>query len=82
MRFVKDQEQHLNIELLNRMLVAYEKNDQFYIVHQSNIKQLLANGEITENTIVYNNSITSSLQLENDWKIELNKSWLVKYLTK
>ena len=81
-RFVKDQEQHLNIELLNRMLVAYEKHDEFYIVHQSNIKQLLANGEITENTIVYNNSITSSLQLENEWKIELNKSWLVKYLTK
>lgn len=81
-RFVKDQEQHLNIELLNRMLVAYEEHDQFYIVHQSNIKQLLANGEITENTIVYNNSITSSLQLENEWKIALKKSWLVKYLTK
>jgi hypothetical protein len=81
-RFVKDQEQHLNIELLNRMLVAYEEHDQFYIVHQSNIKQLLANGEITENTIVYNNSITSSLQLQNEWKITLKKSWLGKHLVK
>jgi hypothetical protein len=81
-RFIKDQEKYLNFELLNRMLIAYEENDQFYIVHLSNIKQLLTNGQISENTIVYNNTITSSLQLENEWKIALKKSWLAKHLVK
>ncbi len=81
-RFVKEQEQYFNFELLNRMLIAYEEQNHFYITHQSNIKQLLTEGQISENTMIYNNTITSSLQLENEWKITLKKSWLVKYLTK
>jgi hypothetical protein len=79
-RFVKEQEQYLNIELLNRMLIAYEENGQFYIAHQSDIKELLVSRRITENTIVYNNTITHSKELVHNWTVPLNKTWLSKYL--
>ena len=79
-RFVKELESKFNIELLNRLLVAYEFNSEIEFVHQSKIKDLLANEVINEETFVYNNTLNNSLQLENEWNVPLKNSWLNKYL--
>lgn len=80
-RFIKEQEQFFNIELLNRMLVAYEQNSELQITNQSKIKELLLAGEITKNTLIYDNTITSSNSLLLAWKVPLYKTWLSKYVT-
>ena len=80
-RFIKEQEQVLNIELLNRMLVAYEQNSEIKITHQSKIKELLLAGEITKNTLIYDNTLTSSNELSSSWKVPLSQTWLSKYVT-
>ncbi len=79
-RFIKEQEQLFNIELLNRMLVAYEQNSELQITNQSKIKELLLAGEITKNTLIYNNTITSSNALASAWKVPLSQTWLSKYV--
>jgi len=81
LRFIKEQEQMLNIELLNRMLVAYEQNSELFIIHQSKIKELLLSGDITKDTLIYDNTITSSNSLSLAWKLPLYKTWLSKYVT-
>ena len=68
-------------ELLNRMLVAYEQNSELQITNQSKIKELLLAGEITKNTLIYDNTITSSNSLLLAWKVPLYKTWLSKYVT-
>lgn len=78
-RFIKEQEVQMGIELLNRLLVAYEEHGEPVIVHSSKIKDLLNTGTINENTIVFDNTISSSLQL-NEWKKPLKSTWLNKYL--
>lgn len=80
LRFVKELEQTFSIELLNRLLVAYESNDEVVVVKQSQIAELLASKEINENTLVFNNTITESKDLDSNWKQALNKTWLSKYL--
>lgn len=80
-RFIKEQEQVLSIELLNRMLVAYEQNSELQITHQSKIKELLLAGEITKNTLIYDNTLTSSNDLSSSWKVPLSQTWLSKYVT-
>ncbi len=80
-RFIKEQEQLFNIELLNRMLVAYDQNSELKITSQSKIKELLLTGEITKNTLVYNNTITNSNELDSAWKVPLSQTWLSKYVT-
>lgn len=79
-RFIKEQEQVLNIELLNRMLVAYEQNSELQITHQSKIKELVLSGDITKDTLVYDNTITSSDALVSSWKVPLGQTWLSKYV--
>lgn len=80
LRFVKELEQVFSLELLNRLLVAYEENDEVKVVKQSEIKDLLATNKINENTLVFNNVITHVSEIEDHWKLPLDKTWLAKYL--
>jgi hypothetical protein len=77
-RFIQQQEKGLNIELLNRMIVAMEVNDELMVVHSSKIKELLTAGIINEQTRVFDTTITSSVELK-DWKKPLKNTWLSKY---
>lgn len=79
-RFIKEQELAFGIELLNRLLVAYESNGDVKITHSSKISELLKAGEINENTLVFDNTISSSTQLP-EWKKPLKATWLNKYLS-
>jgi hypothetical protein len=79
MRFVQQQEKELSVELLNRFLVALEINDSLMIVHSSKIKELLSRFVITENTPVFDTTITTSAEL-SQWKKPLKNTWLSKYL--
>jgi hypothetical protein len=79
-RLVKELEKEFSVELLNRLLVAYEKNDDVIVVKQSQIAELLNSKEINENTLVFNNTISQSSDLTDNWKQPLSKTYLSKYL--
>jgi len=77
--FIKEIETQYNVELLNRLLIAYKSNDEVSIVDSSKISELLQNNSINENTIVYNTSISNQNELP-DWEQPLKNTWLAKYL--
>lgn len=79
-RFVKELEQVFSIELLNRLLVAYELNGKVEVVKQSHISELLSSDKLNENTLVFNNTISKSSDLLTNWKQPLQKTWLAKYI--
>jgi hypothetical protein len=81
LRFVKELEQTFAVELLNRLLVAYENNNQVEVIKSSQVKELLAVNQIAANTLVFDNTITESAQLETKWKQPLQSTWLAKYLS-
>ena len=78
-QFIKKLEVEFNIELLNRLLVAYENNAEIEVVHSSKIKELIQINTISENTMVYNTSISIQSELQN-WQQALKNTWLSKYL--
>ena len=80
LRFVKELEQTFSVELLNRLLVAYENNHQVEVIKSSQVKELLAANQITANTLVFDNTITQSSELTTKWKQPLKSTWLSKYL--
>ncbi len=77
--FIKQIETQFNVELLNRLLIAYKIKDDVSVVHSSKIKELLQTNTINENTIVYNTSISNQNELQN-WEQPLKNTWLAKYL--
>lgn len=78
-RFIKETEKQFSVELLNRLLVAYNTNSGIEIVHAAKIKDLLDQNKISETTIVYNTSVSNQNEL-NTWEQELKNTWLSKYL--
>ena len=48
-RFIKEIEIVFNIELLNRLLVAYQAEEKIEVVHSSKIKDLLTENKINPN---------------------------------
>lgn len=79
-RFVKELEQAFSVELLNRLLVAYENNNSVEVIKASQIKELLAANTMDANTLIFDNTITQSSELNTKWKQPLHKTWLAKYL--
>lgn len=80
-RFIKEVETSFGIELLNRFLVAYKTDAGIEVTHSSKIKELLAQQQITENTIVYNTAAANEYELAA-WEQPLKATWLNKYLEK
>lgn len=80
LRFVKELEQVFSVELLNRLLVAYENNNQVEVIKSAQVKELLTSRVISENTLVFDNTITQSSELNTKWKQPLRGTWLAKYL--
>lgn len=81
LRFIKTLETKFQIQLLNRLLVAYDKGNEIGVSHSSGIQKLLEEKTLDENSMIYNTSISSENELQN-WKLELKNSWLNKYLVK
>ena len=80
-RFVKELEQMFSIELLNRLLVAYENNHQVEVIKASQVKELLSAKTISADTLVFDNTITESSELNTKWKQPLHKTYLAKHIT-
>jgi hypothetical protein len=79
--FIKSQEKAFEMELLNRLFVAYEGKEQsIEVAHVDIIKNMLAQGQLNEFSKIYDTSISSSDQMES-WKQNLKDTWLKKYLS-
>ncbi|GAB4248355.1 MAG: hypothetical protein Kow0079_00480 [Vicingaceae bacterium] len=74
-KLMKEIEQELEIELLNRLNLPYKVGDKVEVVDMNIFTQKLQKGEINENTIVFNNMITRKLEFDNNWEVPLKDSW-------
>lgn len=79
-RLVKELEQTFSVDLLNRLLVAYEAGDEVVVVKQSDVTALLNEGKMNANTLVFDNTISQSTDLSDKWKRPLKDTYLSKYL--
>ena len=80
-RFIKESEAKLSIELLNRFLIAYKKDNDVDVIPSSRVKELVEQKILTEDSIVYNSSVSNDNELTN-WEQPLKSTWLNKYLVK
>jgi len=74
-KLIKELEQELEISLMDRMVQAYQKDDKVNIVKLSDFSKLIEDKEIDENTLVYNNTITTKYDFDNNWEVPLKESW-------
>ena len=55
-------------------------NQNFHVAHVSKIPQLIKEGLLNENTLVFNTALSIEEELKNKFESPLKESWLNKYL--
>ncbi len=74
-KFIKEAEVEFKITLLDRMNLAYKKGDKVLSAPKAEFEQLMLKGEINDDTIVFNNLVTTKAEFDTNWEIPLVKSW-------
>jgi hypothetical protein len=74
-KFVKGLEQKFNLNLFDRMQVAYKKGEEIHVCSLSEFEKLAAQGLVNEMTIVFNNMVTSKKLFDTEWQVPLKQSW-------
>lgn len=80
-RFVKELENELNIDLMNKMNVSFKDGDHINIVKLSDFQQFAKEQKITKETVVFNNMVQTKEEVENNWEVPASKSWLNRFIS-
>ncbi len=72
---MKSIEQDFGVALFDRFNIAYKDGEEVVSCSRSEFEQRIANGEITAQTIVFNNLVTTLKELDWKWEVPLRESW-------
>ena len=74
-RFIKEIEKALNLNLFDRMSVACELDGEVVIMSSQKFKANIEAGLIDDETIVFNNLVQTKSDFDNNWRVPLRESW-------
>jgi len=74
-RFLKGIEERYHVQLFDRMQFAYKSTNGVAVANRAIFEKLLAAGEIDDNTLVFDNTITYEHQLDSAWIVPFKESW-------
>ncbi|WBX74299.1 ABC transporter ATPase [Tenacibaculum pacificus] len=79
-RFIKELENELKVDLMNKMNVSFKDGDIINIVKLSEFKQFAKAKKITSETVVFNNMVNTKGDFETKWEVTADKSWHKQFL--
>ncbi len=74
-KLMKRLEEELEVTFLDRMVQSYKKGEKVEVVRMADYEALIENKEIDENTIVYNNMVTTKIDFDHHWEVPMKDSW-------
>ena len=76
--FIKHLEQQFNINLLDRFNLAYREGNDVLSVPRHDFENMLKQGSINTNTIVFNNMVQNLKELQTKWEVPFKDSWHIQ----
>lgn len=73
--FMQQLEAKFGINLFDRFNLAYRKNDEVLSVPRQIFEEMLKQGHINSNTIVFNNLVQNLFELSSKWEVPFKDSW-------
>ena len=79
-RFIKEIENELNLDLMDKMNITFKDNDNINLVKLSDFQKFAKEKKVTQDTIVFNNMVNTKEGFENNWEIKVKESWHKRFL--
>lgn len=76
--FMKTLEQQFGINLFDRFNLAYRNGEEVLSVPRQQFENLLKEGKITTETIVFNNLAQNVAELQSKWEVPFKDSWHIQ----
>ncbi len=73
--FIKAMAVHHGVDFFDRMNFAYKLNNEIHSAHRDKFALLFQNGEINDETLVFNNLVKDKEEFEKGWIVQLKDSW-------
>lgn len=80
-RVVKELEQETGLSLLDKSLVAFQNEGEVFLVGIAAIPEAVKSGQITPDTLVYNNAVSNFGDYKSQWKVKASDSWVKRYFS-
>lgn len=74
-QLMKELEQELELSLLDRMNQSYKEDEKAILVKLSDFETLYNDHKINDDTIVFNNTVTTKKEFKNQWELPLKNIW-------
>lgn len=78
--FVQELEKELQLDLMDKMNVSFKHGDHINLVKLADFQEFAKQKKITQETIVFNNLVSTKQDLENNWEIPAKQSWHKRFL--
>ena len=74
---LKEIEQELGVGLFDRMKIAYRKlpAGEIAIASREDFQRLIDEGQVTADSLVFNNLVSSYPDLADKWEVPMSQSW-------
>ncbi|MBK6755535.1 MAG: hypothetical protein IPG69_18585 [Flavobacteriales bacterium] len=79
--FIKQLEMDLNLMLTDRMVVVFEREGEIHSTRLQDLPALIAEGEFTLDTIVFDDLVTTVGELRGRFRVRLADSWMNRFLS-
>ena len=79
-KVLQEIENDCDIMLFDRFQVAYKNEDMVLGCNLSCFKQMIKEGEIGYDTLVFNNMVQTKKELQNSWTVPVKSSWHYQYV--
>lgn len=73
--FLKYLEETYRLRLFDRMLFAYRQGDEIRVASRDEFARLYADGQIDDNTLVFDNLVHNKADFDRAWLKPLKDSW-------
>ena len=74
--FFKQLEKEFNCDFFNRLKIAYMEGENVKSFNFNEKEDLISKGEISSNTIIFNNLVQNKAEFITNWRIKISDSWL------
>lgn len=74
-KLMKKLENELELSLLDRMNQSYKEENKAVLVKLNDFETLYNDNKINDDTIVFNNTITTKKDFDTAWEVPLKNSW-------
>lgn len=78
-QFVQGLGQKFNIDFFQRTNLAFWQDESIRMVKLSDLKTLVAEGEIGADSLFFENTIQTKGKLQTEWRVKADETWLKRY---